>query len=101
MEVGKKIRSLRENKKMSVYRLTQITGISGNHIRGIEEGTRQPTVETLQRLTDALGSSLAEIFSDDTECCYLSQSEKRLIENFRILSKEKADALLIISDALQ
>lgn len=101
MEVGKKIRDLRENKKMSVYRLTQITGISGNHIKGIEEGTRQPTIETLQRITAALGSSLAEIFNDDMECYYLSQSEKRLIENFRILPKEKADALLIISDALQ
>ena len=40
MEVGKKLRRLREDKKMSMYRLTQLTGVSGHHIKGIEEGTR-------------------------------------------------------------
>jgi transcriptional regulator with XRE-family HTH domain len=100
MEVGKKIRKLREGKNMSTYRLTQITGVSGHHIKGIEEGTRQPTIETLQRLAVALGSSLAELFNDDTECTYLSEKERKLVENFRTLSDEKADALLIMSDAL-
>ena len=100
MEVGRKLRRLREDKNMSMYRLTQITGVSGHHIKGIEEGTRQPTIETLSRLAVALGSSLAEIFNDDTECTYLSEKERRLIENFRTLSDEKAEVLLNISDVL-
>ena len=100
MEVGKKLRKLREDKNMSMYRLTQITGVSGHHIKGIEEGTRQPTIETLNRLTVALGSSLAEIFNDDTECTYLNEKERVLIENFRILSEEKADALIKMSEVL-
>ena len=100
MEIGKKLCKLRQNKKMSMYRLTQLTGVSGNHIKGIEEGTRQPTIETLQRLTVALGSSLAEIFNDNTECTYLTEKERRLIENFRTISEEKADALLEMSNVL-
>ena len=100
MEVGKKLHKLREDKNMSMYRLTQITGVSGHHIKGIEEGTRQPTIETLGRLAVALGSSLAEIFNDNTECTFLSEKERRLIENFRTLSDEKADALLNMSDVL-
>jgi len=100
MEIGIKLRRLRENKKMSMYRLTQMTGISGQHIKGIEEGTRQPTIETLGRLVAALGSSLSEIFNNDEECTYLSEKERQLIENYRILTEEKADALLKISDAL-
>ena len=101
MEVGNKLKKLREDKKMSMYRLTQITGISGHHIKGIENGTRQPTIETLNRLVSALGSSLAEIFNDDTQCTYLNEKERRLIENFRVLSDEKADALLSLSDVLK
>lgn len=89
MEVGKKLHKLREDKKMSMYR-----------IKGIEEGTRQPTIETLNRLAVALGSSLAEMFNDDTECTYLTENERHLIENFRRLSDEKADALLNMSDVL-
>ena len=101
MEIGKKIHKLREEKNMSMYRLTQITGVAGHHIKGIEEGTRQPTIETLQRLASALGSSLAEIFNEDMQCSYLNEKERRLVENFRKLSDDKADALLIMSDALQ
>lgn len=100
MEVGKKLHKLREDKKMSMYRLTQLTGVSGHHIKGIEEGTRQPTIETLNRLAVALGSSLTEMFNDDTECTYLTENERHLIENFRRLSDEKAEALLNMSDVL-
>lgn len=100
MDIGRKLRRLREEKNMSMYRLTQITGVSGHHIKGIEEGTRQPTIETLQRLVSALGSSLAEVFNDDDKCTYLSHRERRLIENFRTLSEEKAEALLTMSDVL-
>lgn len=100
MEVGKKLRGLREDKKMSMYRLTQLTGVSGHHIKGIEEGTWQLTIETLNRLAVALGSSLAEMFNDDTECIYLTEKERHLIKNFRRLSDEKADALLNMSDVL-
>ena len=100
MEVGKKLRKLRENKNMSMYRLTQMTGVSGHHIKGIEEGTRQPTIDTLNRLATALGSSLAEIFNDDLNCTYLSDKERQLIENYRTMTDEKADALLNMSSVL-
>ena len=62
-----------------MYRLTQMTGVSGHHIKGIEEGTRQPTIDTLNRLATALGSSLAEIFNDDLNCTYLSDKKDSLL----------------------
>lgn len=97
MEVGKKLKKLRENNNMTIYRLTQITGVSGHHIKGIEDGERQPTIETLKRLVSALGSSLADFFNEDTECYYLTENEKKLIENFRRLDGKKADTLLTLS----
>ena len=65
--MGKKLQKLRKDRAMSMYRLTQITGVSGHHIKGIEEGIRQPTIETLRKLTEALGSSLAEFFNEESE----------------------------------
>lgn len=101
MEIGEKLKRLREGKKITIYRLTQMTGVSGHHIKCIEEGTRQPTVETLRRLAVALGSSLPELFNDsDNGCSYLSERERQLVENFRRLPKEKADVLLNISNLL-
>lgn len=84
-----------------MYRITQITGISGHHIKGIEEGTRQPTIDTLQKLLVPLGISMAELFSEETEPYYLTGKEKTLIENFRTLDKEKSDTLLLLSDVLK
>lgn len=100
MEIGKRIYDIRNEKGLTRYRLTQITGISGHHIKGIEEGTRQPTIDTLQKLLVPLGLTLAELFSEEKEAVYLSDDEQALLENYRKLDKEKASALLQISKAL-
>jgi len=101
MDIGEKIRKIRTAKGLSMYRLTQVTGISGHHIKGIEEGTRQPTIDTLKKLLVPLGISMAELFSEETDSTYLTEKERTLIENFRTLDKEKADALLLFSDILK
>ena len=100
MNLGKRIMDIREAKGITRYRLTQITGISGHHIKGIEEGTRQPTIDTLEKLIVPLGVTLAELFNEG-ECMYLSDRERQLIENFRIMSNEKSEALLLMSEALK
>ncbi len=100
MDIGKKIKDIRTSKGLSMYRITQITGISGHHIKGIEDGTRQPTIETLQKLLIPLGITLAELFSTDSSSTYLSDKERTLIENFRSLNEEKAEALLYFSEVL-
>ena len=101
MKLGEKLKKLRDDRGMSMYRLTQMTGVSGHHIKGIEQGTRQPTIETLNKLVNALGSSLADIFSDDNNSVRLDEDERRLIENYRMVSEEKKSALLNMSDLLK
>lgn len=101
MDIGKRLAELRSAKGMTRYRLTQITGVSGHHIKGIEEGTRQPTIDTLQRLVEALGLTLAEFFNESQDAVYLSDDERALLENFRTVSTEKAQALLTMSDVLK
>lgn len=100
MNLGERIMELRNAKKFSRYRLTQLTGISGHHIKGIEEGTRQPTIETLKKMIEPLGITLAELFNDG-ESMVLSEKERRLIENFRTMSEEKSEALLTMSEVLK
>ena len=101
MDIGKRLADLRNAKGLTKYRLTQITGVSGDHIKGIENGTRQPTIDTLQRLVEALGLTLAEFFNESQDAVYLSADERALLENFRTVSTEKAQALLTMSDVLK
>lgn len=101
MDIGKRMTELRSAKGLTRYRLTQITGVSGHHIKGIEEGTRQPTIDTLQRLVEALGLTLAEFFNESQDAVYLSADERTLLENFRTISRENATVLLSVSEALK
>ena len=101
MDIGKKILEIRTAKGLTRYRITQITGISGHHIKGIEEGTRQPTIDTLQKLLVPLGISMSELFSDEDGTTYLSEKERVLIENFRTLDNDQADALVQLSNVMK
>ena len=94
MNVGNKLRFIRETKKISIYKLSKDTGISQNHISSIELGKRQPTVETLSRLIEPLGWRRMWMFLRLKE-------ERMLLENFRCLPKDKAAALLNLSELLR
>ena len=93
MEYGKRIKALREAKKISIYRLSQDSGISQGHISDLENGINQPTIETLKRILAPLGCSLSEFFNEG-EVSVLSEKEKELVARFRTMPDEKAELFL-------
>ncbi len=93
MEIGERLRSIREAKGMTIYKLSQETGIAHNHISDLERGARKPSVETLRRLVVPLGITLSELFSDGEDVSYLSEKEVKLIQSFRTLSDHQADII--------
>ncbi len=100
MNIGERLRYIREAKKITIYRLSKETGVSQNHISGIELGKRQPTIDMLIRLTEPLGITLAELFNEG-DAVFLSENEKELIVNYRCLPDEKALTLLKLSKLLR
>ena len=99
MEYGKRIKALREAKKISIYRLSQDSGISQGHISDLENGINQPTIETLKRLLAPLGCSLSEFFNEG-EVSVLSEREKALVASFRTMPDEKAELFLELGKIL-
>lgn len=65
MNVGERIIELRTAKGITTNRLANMAGVSQSHLREIELGKRNPTVETLSFFCDALGVSLADFFNTD------------------------------------
>ena len=100
MDIGTKLRKLRTSKHMSIYRVSQDTGISPNHIKALENGERNPSLDTLARLCVPLGIALPELINDDAEVSYLTERERALIEHFRTLPNTKANLLLTIAKTL-
>lgn len=65
MNIGEKIRKLREEKEWSQYRLAKVSGVRQGNLSQIEAGIKKaPTADTLRKICAALGVSMAEF--DDT-----------------------------------
>lgn len=94
MDIAGRLKSVRKSKNISVYKLSQMSGVSETHIRDLERGDRNPSFDTLSRLAEPLGISLAELFNESEGAVYLDEKETELLKYFRLLSEEKADGLI-------
>ena len=62
MTLAEKLKSLREEKKLSVAELAEQSGVSKPYIWQIEDGRRKnPTGEVLRKLASALGTTVPEL----------------------------------------
>jgi DNA-binding XRE family transcriptional regulator len=61
--VGKKIRQLRNGKAWSQEFLAEEAGMHRTYLWGIEQGVRNPSIRHLVQIADALGVSVASLFS--------------------------------------
>ncbi len=62
-KLGERIRELRKEKKLTLVEIAQKTGIAQATLSRIETGTMTGTVESHSRIADAIGISLAELYS--------------------------------------
>ena len=78
MDVGKRIRQLREQCGYSQNSLAERAGVSQTHLRNVELGNADITVSHLQLVCDALAVSLKDFFNVNDEQEELSAVISRL-----------------------
>lgn len=57
----RRLRTLREKRKLTRYRLAKVAGISRVYVRALEEGRSNPTIGMLRRLAKALGVPVTKL----------------------------------------
>lgn len=62
LKFGNRIRSLRLNKELSQEDLAQICDLDRTYISGIERGVRNVSLLNINKLSQALGIELSELF---------------------------------------
>ena len=62
MQLGMRIRYLRNLRKWSQEDLALEANVNRNYICDLENGRRNPSLEILERIADAFGISLSELF---------------------------------------
>lgn len=67
VNVGSRLRSLREERKMSIRGLARKSGLSANALSMIERGKTSPSASTLYKLADALELPITTFFGEEVE----------------------------------
>jgi len=67
VDVGERLRMLREARSISIRGLAAKSGLSANALSMIERGRTSPSVSTLYKLADALGTSITSFFGDQDD----------------------------------
>jgi transcriptional regulator with XRE-family HTH domain len=63
LELGRRIRSLREDRGLSLKGMAQSVGVSESFLSQVERGVASPSVASLRRIAAALGESVAAFFA--------------------------------------
>jgi transcriptional regulator with XRE-family HTH domain len=66
-EVGRRLRKVREAKRLTQRALAKIAGLPSSTVSLIESGRGNPSIGSLKRVLDAAGVSFGEFFSLDVE----------------------------------
>lgn len=61
---GQKVKTLREEKKLSIEQLANISNVDRNYISDIEKGKRNISIEIIEKVITGLETDLATFFSD-------------------------------------
>jgi transcriptional regulator with XRE-family HTH domain len=89
LELGKRIRTLRRLRKLTIEKLGEKSGISYKFIGEIERGVANPSLDTLASIADALGININALFPAVGDVDHqLSSEDIRLIKKaLRLLNK--------------
>ncbi|MBN1493655.1 MAG: helix-turn-helix transcriptional regulator [Candidatus Omnitrophica bacterium] len=63
MNLGERIRNIRKEKKITLVELSKMTGVAQASLSRIETGIMNGTVESHRKIAEALGLSLAELYT--------------------------------------
>lgn len=94
MKLGEKIKSIRKQKNMSLRELAQITGLSKTTLSDLENDAKNPSLETLQKVSKALEISIADLISE-------TESEDDLVASARDSGSEILAGLSKSGDLLK
>lgn len=88
MSVGKNIKKIRSEKKLTQRQLGELSGISYKQIGLYEQGKRNPKIETIEKISNALGVTVAEI-KDYQEI--LDNDDFEELETFRKVDRKQEE----------
>lgn len=108
MDLGRKVRSLRESRGLSLKLLAERAGVSESFVSQIERGVANPSVASLRRLAEALDASVGSLFEGPATLGRVirPQDRARLVDPARrwedfLLTPREAKRLQVILSVIE
>ena len=99
--VGNRIKTERKNKKMSQEALAYESGIHPSYFGCIERGEKCPTVDTLFKISAALGVPVGELLTEpEPDTSARSRTEKRISYAVKNIPDDKLDDAAVLIEKL-
>jgi transcriptional regulator with XRE-family HTH domain len=93
--IGKRLRELREEKKLSQGDIEKRTGLLRCYVSRVENGHTVPAIETLEKFTRALEIPIYELFRDVEEPPKLPKTLKRKPANDGLWGSSKNEPIML------
>ena len=100
MNVLEKVKKLQEERGWSTYRLAYEAGLTQSTLSNMFARGTCPTVDTLEKICEAFGISLAEFFEIDERKTHVTKEELELLNKYRALTDKEKDAVKSMINAL-
>ena len=100
MNVLEKVKKLQEERGWSTYKLAYEAGLTQSTLSNMFARGTCPTVDTLEKICEAFGISLAEFFESDSRKAHVSKEELELLNKYRALTDKEKDAVKSMINAL-
>lgn len=97
MNIGERLKMLREGRSLSGIALARRVGVVPSQISKIENGVTNPSFELLERICIELDVTLAEFFTEDSIVETLRENVIAKFDDMNLSEKEKTAAEIIKS----
>lgn len=98
MDALARLRQLMDERGWTMYRLAKESGLTESTIANIYRRNAMPSITTLEMICQGFGITLAQFFADE-EMVELTPELKAVFENWRSLTPNQKEAMLVVMKA--
>ena len=104
MNIGEKIKKIREAKGLSQKEVALTLSMNPSQYSKIENGKVDPQCSSIEKIANALGISLSDIFTEESNLDNINSIDKSIIEKVQLIEqlddKQKESIFSIIDMAI-
>ena len=92
------ISEYREERGWTEYQLAENSGLPQSTISSWYRKNMVPTIPSLEKICDAFGITLSQLFAGDGEAVALTETQQELLRRWARLSREQQDIIFELID---